>query len=230
MTGAGRNGKLRVVCFDVDGTLVHHAEGKTVWQVLNERFLGSDARNTERLLLFQAGRLAYDEWVRLDITDWIDRDVRRDDIETAIRDTLTLVPGALETMDTLRRRGYGLAIVSGTLDVTLELLLGGFTFDHVYSNRIHFADDGRIASWSATRYDVEGKARALAEIAAAFGVTPADCAFVGDHWNDLPALRLAGLAVAFCPKDDVVRQAAHVVIENGPLTNLLPHFPEIERG
>lgn len=222
-----RSRDIRVVCFDVDGTLVHHPQGKTVWQVLNERFLGDDAKNHERYALFQAGRLGYAEWVALDFGDWIGRGVTRAQIEAVIREALHAVPGARETMETLAARGYRLAIISGTIDLTIELLLPGLPFGRIYSNRVFFAGDGSISGWEATAYDVEGKARAIGEVAHAFGVTPAQCAFVGDHWNDLAALATAGLGVAFCPKDDAVRAAADVVIEEGPLTRLLPHFPAL---
>jgi phosphoserine phosphatase len=220
---------IRTVCFDVDGTLVHHPEGKTVWQVLNERFLGNDQLNKERFSAFRSGRITYAEWVALDIGDWMSRGIRRGDIEAVIHEQLGLVAGARETMDELRVRGYRLAVISGTLDLTLELLLDGFPFDRVFTNRIFFGAGGAIDGWEATPYDVDGKARALRKLATSFGHPPGQCAFVGDHWNDLAALGAAGLGIAFCPKDDVVRRAADVVVEEGPLTRLLPLFPEVRR-
>jgi phosphoserine phosphatase len=220
---------IAVICFDVDGTLVEHAEGKTVWQVLNERFLDSTTLNRERLADFRSGRLRYAEWVALDVGDWVCAGVRLPAIEAEIRASLRPVPGARETIATLRRRGYRVAVVSGTIDLTLKLLLGACAFDRVFSNRLFFGSDGAICGWQATVYDMEGKARAVRELAAEFGVGTDACAFVGDHWNDLAALECAGLGVAFCPKDDAVRAAADVVIEEGPLTRLLEIFPEVER-
>jgi phosphoserine phosphatase len=118
-------------------------------------------------------------------------------------------------------------VISGTIDVTLRLLLSGVCFDRVFTNKVFFDEKGKISGWEATPFDVDGKARALEEVAAQFGLDPVQCAFVGDHWNDLAALGRAGLAVAFHPKDDLVRRAADVVFEDGPLTLLLDLFPEI---
>ena len=224
----GRNGRIKAICFDVDGTLIHHAEEKTVWQVLNQTFLGDDVRNEERMAAFRAGRLSYADWVALDVGDWIERGVGRAQIEAAIRAELTAVEGAREAIDELRARGYKLAVISGTLDVTLRLLLADVVFDRVFSNKIFFDERGAISGWRATPYDVDGKARALADAAREWGIAPAECAFVGDHWNDLAALRAAGFGVAFRPKDDALRAVADVVIEDGPLTGLLEFFPEAE--
>lgn len=217
---------IALVCFDVDGTLVEHPEGKTVWQVLNERFLATKTLNVERLAAFRSGRIRYAEWVALDVGDWACAGVRRGAIEDAVRECLRPMPGAVETIATLRERGYRVAVVSGTIDLTLSLLLPGCRFDRVYSNRLYFGSAGEISGWQATVYDMEGKARALRELAAEAGIGTNACAFVGDHWNDLAALECAGLAVAFHPKDDAVREAADVVIEDGPLTRLLELFPD----
>ncbi len=213
------------IFFDVDGTLVHHPRGETVWQVLNRVFLGDDARNEERFRRFLAGELAYADWVALDVGDWIERGVRRDDIVRVIREELAPAPGAEEAIRGLHRRGYRLAVISGTLDVVLETLLPGMPFDRVLTNRIEFGPDGRITGWRATPYDVDGKADAVEAIAADLGVPPARCAFVGDHWNDLAAFERVGVAIAFHPKDDRVRRAADLVVEDGPLTVLLDWFP-----
>lgn len=222
-----RDARVRVICFDVDGTLVHHPTGKTVWQVLNDRFLNDPALNAARFADFRAGKLSYAEWVALDVGDWVARGADRGQIETIIRETLTVVDGARETLEALRRRGYRLAVISGTIDLTLDLLLEEFPFDRAFTNKLFFDGKGRICGWQATPYDVGGKARALDQVAAEFGVDARRCAFVGDHWNDLAALGRAGLAIAFHPKDDDVRAAADIVIEGGPLTRLLDIFPEI---
>jgi len=62
--------RFDLVAFDVDGTLVHHPEDKTVWEVLNRRFTGSDDQNEQRWALYRSGKLSYAEWVALDIGAW----------------------------------------------------------------------------------------------------------------------------------------------------------------
>ncbi|MDQ7008537.1 MAG: HAD-IB family phosphatase [Acidobacteriota bacterium] len=216
-----------MVCFDVDGTLVRHPEDKTVWQVLNEEFLGpgQGGGDGERFKAFVEGRLEYAEWVALDVGDWQRAGVTRQALAAVIRRELTPVPGAAETLRTLRRRGYLVALVSGTLDLTLEVVFGGLEVDRAFTNHIRFAADGSISGWQATPFDMEGKARALDLLARDFDCPTGSIAFVGDHWNDLAALEKAAVAIAYQPKDPRVREAADHVLEGPDLLPLLDLFP-----
>lgn len=218
---------VRMICFDVDGTLVQHADDKTVWQLLNERFLDPPSLNVGRLEAFLAGRISYAEWVDLDVGDWRRRGVRREQLAEVIRSELAPVDGAGDVVRELARRGYRLAIVSGTIDLTLSLLLEELPFDRVFANRIEFDAEGRISGWQATPYDVAGKARALDQLSAEFAIPLEQIAFIGDHWNDLSALDRAGVAIAFRPKDERVIAAADIVIDVPDLTRLLRYFPPI---
>ncbi len=218
---------IAMVCFDVDGTLVRHPEDKTVWQVLNEVFLGpgQGGADGERFRAFVEGRLEYAQWVALDVGDWQRAGLTRRALAEVIGRELAPVPGAAETLRVLRERGYRVALVSGTLDLTLEVVLGEVEVDRAFTNRIHFDPEGRISGWEATPFDMEGKARALDLLAREFDCPLTAIAFVGDHWNDLAALEKAALAIAFEPKDPRVRQAADHVIEGPDLRPLLDLFP-----
>ena len=224
-----RSVPVRLVCFDVDGTLIDHPEGKTVWQLLNDAILGDSSVSARRFDAFKAGRITYSDWVALDLLDWKSLGVARSDLVEIIESQLYLNEGVKETFDELDRRSVPVAIVSGTIDLTLRIHCGDLTYDREFSNRIHFDDAGRITGWEATPYDVGGKAAAIDLLAGEYGLSRASCAFVGDGWNDIPAMAAAGRSVAFRPKLNEVREAADAVIEDGPLTELFELF-DIEGG
>lgn len=215
--------RFDLVAFDVDGTLVHHPEDKTVWEVLNRRYLGTDDLNAERWDLYKSGKLSYAEWVALDVEGWRRGGATRDEMLASL-DGLTLVAGARETLDALKTAGTRLAVISGTLDLLLDALFPDHPFDEVYTNRIAFDTLGRIASWQATPFDMEGKGVALRAIAMREGIPLARCAFVGDHANDLAAARIAGLAVAFNPKSDELERTSQAVVRSTDLRDILPHL------
>jgi len=215
--------RLELVAFDVDGTLVCGPDGLTVWEVLNRRYLGTSDVNRERYALYLRGELSYEEWVALDIEGWRAAGATRAEMVREIA-PLRLVDGARETIAELRGRGCRLAVISGTLDLLLDTLWPDHSFDEVRTNRIEFDPSGRIAGWQATRYDMEGKARALREMAERAGLPLARCAFVGDSSNDVWVAREAGFSVAFNPRSPELESVASAVVHSDDLRAILPHL------
>jgi phosphoserine phosphatase len=215
--------RFDLVAFDVDGTLVHHPEDKTVWEVLNRRFTGSDDQNAHRWDLYKRGKLSYAEWVALDIESWREAGATRETLTGSFGE-LTLVSGAKETLDALKSEGARLAVISGTLDLLLDTLFPDHPFDEVYTNRIAFDPEGRISHWHATPFDMDGKGVALRAIAMREGIPLARCAFVGDHVNDIAAARLAGFSIAFNPKSEELEALASAVVRSRDLRDILPHL------
>lgn len=216
---------VSLVAFDVDGTLVEHDRGDVVWQVLNRRYIGDSSVNAERFRAFLDGRMSYAEWVALDVEGWMQGGATRDGIESAIREELRLVPHAHQVVHELARRGFVVAVVSGTLDIVLDVLFPDHPFSHVFTNRIAFGDDGAISGWNATPYDMGGKADALRMLSARLGVPTSRFAFVGDHVNDCAAMSIVGCPIAYDPKHDDVRAVARRVLPRGSLDRLLDLLP-----
>jgi HAD superfamily phosphoserine phosphatase-like hydrolase len=227
MPKPGEDGVRRfdLVAFDVDGTLVQEPDDRTVWEVLNERFTGRADHNAERFALYRAGKLSYAEWVALDIGSWRDAGAKRDDLVAAFA-PLRLVDGTREALETLKRAGYGLVVISGTLDLMLSTLLPEAPFDEIHANRIGFDDEGKISRWRATPYDMEGKAEALRAVASRRGLPLARCAYVGDSANDVWIARAAGFTVAFNPKSPDFEEVADVTVRAGDLRAILPYLLE----
>ena len=215
--------RFDLVAFDVDGTLVHHPEEKTVWEVFNLKFTGSDDQNAERWRAYREGTLSYADWVALDIEGWKSAGATRQTLLGSM-DGLTLVGGARETLAELKNQGMRLAVISGTLDLLLDALFPDHPFDEVYTNRLVFDADGGISHWHATPFDMDGKGVALRSIAMREEIPLERCAFVGDHANDLAAARLAGYSIAFNPKSPELEAAVSAVVRSRDLRDILPHL------
>jgi len=215
--------RFDLVAFDVDGTLVHHPENKTVWEVLNHRFTGSDDQNVERWELYRGGKISYAEWVALDIESWRNAGATREAITGSFGE-LSLVDGARETLRELKAHGARLAVISGTLDLLLDVLFPDHPFDEVYTNRLLFDEDGRISHWHATPFDMDGKGVALRSIALREDIPLTRCAFVGDHENDIAAATIAGCSIAFNPKSAGLADAASAIVRSRDLRDILPHL------
>jgi HAD superfamily phosphoserine phosphatase-like hydrolase len=214
---------IGLIAFDVDGTLVRGPDGMTVWEVLNLAFTGTPEWNKERYAAYKAGKLSYAEWVALDISGWREAGAKRDDLIAAF-EPLELIRGVPEAINTLRDAGLRLFVISGTLDLMLNTLFPDHPFEEVYCNHIGFDDDGRIAHWRATPFDMAGKAEALRALALRFEIPLARCAFVGDSSNDVWIARSAGRSVAFNPRCEELEQVADVIVRSDDFRDVVPHL------
>ena len=185
----------RLICFDVDGTLV----GKTVfvWETLHDG-LGTDrAQRQQGWDDYFAGRIPYSAWFEHDIALFraqgpITRQLLLDHIEG-----LRLNDGAHETLRTLKDAGVKLAVVSGSLNIVLEKFeLTGY-FDDVFVNELYFDKPGNLIGWRPTPFDIENKRGALDWLVAKYDLGRAETAFVGDNFNDVSIASHAGLGIAF---------------------------------
>jgi phosphoserine phosphatase len=212
-----------LICFDVDGTLVRHPSGLVIWEVLNLKYGGSKEINRFRYQMYCEGRLSYERWVQLDVSGWIDHGATESGVLEAVRE-FSLFDGARETVHELKRRGYMLGVISGTLNVVLDTLFPDHPFDEVYTNKIFFDGGGRLDGWEATRYDSHGKPEALRDIAHRHGVHLSRTGFVGDGENDEPLLGVAGFFAAFRPRSRVLADGADIVLGESELPKLLDVF------
>ena len=218
-----------LVAFDVDGTLVREPGGRTVWEVLNEKFTGRGDHNKERFALYTQGKLSYAEWVDLDVSGWKDAGARREDLLSGF-EPLHLVDGTREALETLKAEGHRLVVVSGTIDLMLNTLLPDPPFDEIFANHIGFDSEGRISHWQATPFDMQGKAKILRAVAMREGIPLSRCAFVGDSGNDVWIAREAGFSIAFNSNSEELEATADVVLRSSDLRSILPYFREQNRG
>ena len=217
---------IRLIAFDVDGTLVEHPERLVIWQLLNRRFLGDLAVSDQRYFDFMDGKFDYDAWVAMDVSDWITAGAHRSEMAEEVRQ-LRLIPGAHEVLAELKTRGYKLAVISGTLDLVIEEFFPEHPFEAIYTNKVLFDREGKLKGWEATRYDMEGKARALESLAKRFHLSLEQCAFVGDHENDVAVATAAGFSVGFNPKTPKLEAVVDEIVRSESLHPVLEFFPPI---
>lgn len=213
---------IKLICFDVDGTLVEQTI--YIWETLHRHF-GSDAQARQQAKAdFYAGRISYADWFHHDIVLLRARGADRAGIARVL-DGLVPAPGALETLTELKKRGYIIGIISGSLDLVVDRFFGTVALDHLLINRFHFDPAGALIGGEPTPYDIEGKATGLRELARREGIGIEACAFVGDNENDVAVLRAAGFGIGVHVKHPSVTEAADLVLEDPDLRALLPLFP-----
>lgn len=206
---------VRLVVFDVDGTLTQHS---SVWWRLHELF---DTTKKGRLYYDQyfAGEINYDQWANYDAALWTGKPVSK---VMEIVSSTKLVPGVSETIASLSDQGIKTAILSGGLDIMADDIARRAGIEYVLTNKLGIKDGiltgkvENIVGWA-------DKAEHIHTILNHFGVTLEETAFVGDGRNDISVLSVVGLSIAFNPEDQDVADSAKVAISENDLRAILPY-------
>src|SRR3989338_4840327 len=97
--------KYKLVCFDVDGTLVDNVVYS--WELFHEYFEVDMKKRKQMREKFYKGKINYMQWAKHDIGMWIKKGATKKEFLKAMSE-LRLMNGALETISELKKRGIKL--------------------------------------------------------------------------------------------------------------------------
>jgi phosphoserine phosphatase len=192
---------MRLVVMDVDSTLV---SGEAIDLLAARAGTGCAAKVAEITAATMRGELDFATALRERVGLLAGLDVG---VLDEVRAELRLAPGARTLVRTLRRLGYRCGIVSGGFTQFTDGLAADLGLDYAAANTLEIADGKLTGQVSGEVIDRPGKARALREFAASYGVPLSQTVAVGDGANDLDMIAAAGLGIAFNAKP-AVRDAA----------------------
>lgn len=185
----------KVIIFDMDKTLI---QGNS-WYKLN---IAMGVKPEEDEILYRLGPekegvLSYDEWLHI-LAKLIVKRSRptREDIEKVILD-YKFADGAEKVVNSLKDRGYTIAITSGSFNLLVDDVARKLGIEHAYNNAYLVFDDhdlfeNVILTWD----DVKYKPLLVQSICRRFGLHPKDVHYVADGDNDLEIFReTIGIAV-----------------------------------
>ncbi|NNF23773.1 MAG: phosphoserine phosphatase SerB [Rhodobacteraceae bacterium] len=141
-------------------------------------------------------------------------------IEEVLRTRITLMPGAVELVATMRQAGAYCALVSGGFTAFTSRIADRLGFDENRANTLLEAGGKLTGQPGEPILGRAAKVRALEEITAQRGLRHTDVMAVGDGANDLDMLKRAGAGVALHAKP-VVAAEVDLRINHGDLTALL---------
>jgi phosphoserine phosphatase len=141
-------------------------------------------------------------------------------IEEVWRERITLTPGGMTLLATMKANGAATCLVSGGFTGFVERVAARLGFDASRANILE-VETGRLNG--AVREPILGREAKLASLVALrgeHGLAPEETLAVGDGANDLAMLGAAGLGVAYHAKPAVAAAAA-ARIDHCDLTALL---------
>ena len=137
-----------------------------------------------------------------------------------VREHLPLMPGLVETIQTLQKYGWKTAIASGGFTYFADYLKALLQLDFAASNQFDIEYGKLTGLVKGDVVDAQYKAKILQHLLEEYGIDSQHSIAIGDGANDLAMMNVAGLGVAFHAKLKV-QQQAQIVVNFADLTALL---------
>ena len=205
--------KMEMVIFDLDGVLV---DIDSSWGMIHKAF---DVDNEVNFQKHLKEEIDYKEFMRSDIQLWNKPYI---DKIKKILNRAPLMQGAIETVKELKKNGYKIAIISSGISILADRVKEELGLDYSYSNKLLVGSDGRLTGEGMETVSLLKKDIALKKMSEIERIESKQCVTIGDSKYDIPLFMNSGLSIAFNPKDDLVREAADLVIEGTDLRKILP--------
>ena len=202
----------KLVVFDMDSTLI---QGEVI-NVLAEH-AGVGDRVAKITATTMDGKIDFKESFtqRVSLLKGLDASVLPE-----IARNLVLTEGAERVIQTLKKLGYKIGIISGGFDFFGEYLQNKLGMDYVFANVLEIKNGKITGNIRGDIIDGPKKAELLKTIATVENISLQQTIAVGDGANDLPMISIAGLGIAFHAKP-IVKENTDQSISSVGLDGLL---------
>lgn len=136
-------------------------------------------------------------------------------LERVYEERLQLNPGAEIMVETLKKQGISLALVSGGFTFFTDRLKQRLGLDFTQANVLAEKDGKLTGEVDGEVCGAEAKATFLHRCCEQLDISPAQTLALGDGANDLMMMEPAGLSVAYHAKPKVQQQADTAINHNG---------------
>lgn len=140
----------------------------------------------------------------------------------SIIENLPYTPGVREFIQTVKKLGYKVAIISGGFTYFANAIKDELGIDYAFANELEMHEGKLTGKVKGAIVNAEQKETILRLIAQQEQISLEQVVAIGDGANDLPMLSAAGLGIAFHAKQ-IVREKASNQLSHGPMTSIL-HF------
>ncbi len=186
--------EIKLVCFDLDQTLIN----ENSWSELSLALGVSKELDDQLYSDFKQGKITYDEWNDRVLAEYMKHDDATKQGITACFSKYTLADGAREAVGYVKNAGYQVALISGSIDVMVDLVAKDLGIHYAKANNTFIFDDhDRLVGIHAHGDDTLAKAQHLESFCELLGVQISECACIGDGANDVEMFRRTGKGITF---------------------------------
>ncbi len=200
---------IKLICFDLDQTLINHNSWKELGFALGISY-EEDKRLYEE---YKSGLVTYDEWNNKILNLYLKhKDANKEEI-TKILSRYSYNKGVREVIKYLKNKGYVLVLISGSIDILVDMVAKDLDIKFSKSNNTFIFDNqNRIKDIISNGDDTYSKMSYLNDFCGKLKLNLKDCACVGDGANDIEMFRQTKHGITF--KGSIIENEAWKVIES----------------
>jgi phosphoserine phosphatase len=213
----GRQSDWRLVCFDLDGTLIR---GTTVCQHLGD-FFGYGYLARELAAKHSEGRIGFRELAERDAEFYRGRNIR--DVAVAL-ETLPLIGGAQATMSRLRASGIKVLLTTITWSFAARLIAKRLGLDGSTGCTMGETKEGILSGSLECCFDEYEKRRFVERYCFIEGLPLGNVVAIGDSITDIPLFEVVGYSIAL-NATEAVGQRASCSVETENLLDVFQFIP-----
>jgi phosphoserine phosphatase len=202
--------QIKLVCFDLDKTLIK----QTSWYELNMALGITHEEDQQMLDDYEAGKFSYEEWMKK-IYDLykLRGKANLKNVTDAISRSYTFKDGAKEIISYLKERGYKVVLISGSIDILIDMVAKDLDLDMAEAtHELIFDENDQLQEIRLLAADNVAKLHHLESFCRKLGLDLNQCACIGDGDNDLDMFRKTGRGITF--KGSKIEKEAWKVIES----------------
>jgi len=185
---------IKLVCFDLDETLI---QGRS-WKTLNNSLGITDEDDRRWYEAYVSGTLSYEKWNETLLERYLKHEDATRKAITEIFSRYELADGAREAVEHVRSKGLETALISGSVDIMVDLVARDLGIRHAKANNTFIFDDAnRLTGIHTFGDDTIGKADHLESFCDELGIAMNECACIGDGENDIEMFRRTGHGITF---------------------------------
>ena len=208
---------IKLICFDLDDTLIK----KSSWKELNLA-LGISVEEDRKLYQeYKSGLSTYELWNNKLLERYMEHKNANKEAITEIFSRYSVVDDAQEIIEYLRAKNYELVLISGSVDILVDMVASdlGIPFFKA-NNAFEFDDNNRLVGIRTHGDDAKSKLANLESFCEMLNINIKECACIADGANDIEMFRSTGHGITF--KDSEIEKEAWKVINSlSDLKNIL---------
>lgn len=213
--------RLKMVFFDLDGTLVTFSEAESSWDFIRKKYSIPNLWTQ-----YVEGKMGREEAKRKEYALWKEKGITKQALLKEF-ERMRLIPGAIEVVSQLKKEGIKIAIISGAPDIAVEIAQRRLGISLAACNRIIFDNAGFAIDTKPTHpasdISVSKKLAAL-DFMKRGSLTPEECAAVGNDENDVELFQTVGFSIAFNPRAESLKSHSSVTVRSKTLQDILSYL------